>query len=92
MSRVFYLPSFIKQLQVLKGPEAKSAEKALTAFDHFARTGEKPEGLGFKKLSPDIFEIRVDIRKRILIKKIDADYYLALYGDHASIERFLKRQ
>lgn len=92
MSRVFYLPSFLGQLRSLRGKEAEAAERALSAFDHFVETGEKREGLGFKKLAEDKFEIRVDIRKRIAMKKIGNDYYLALYGDHDAIERFLKRQ
>ena len=92
MSQVFYLPSFVKQLRELRGKEAEAAEKALIRFQHFSQTGEKPEGLGFKKLAEDKFEIRVDIRKRIVMKKIGSDYYLALYGDHNTIERFLKRQ
>lgn len=74
------------------GKEAKSAEKVLISFEHFVRTGEKTEGLGFKKLAFDKFEIRAGLDKRIVMKKIENDYYLALYGDHAAIERFLRRQ
>lgn len=92
MSRIFYLPTLLKQLEKLKGKEADLAQKALTAFDHFVRTGEKTEGLGLKKLTESNYEIRVDIRRRVIMKKIGQDYYLALYGDHAAIERFLKDQ
>ena len=92
MSRIFYLPVFLKQLQKLRGKEAQAAEKALIAFDRFMETGERTEGLGFKKLAPDKFEIRVDLKKRVVMKKIGNDYYLALYGNHEDIERFLKRQ
>lgn len=90
MNRVFYLPSFLKQLQSLRGKEALAAEEALLSFQHFIESGEKTKGLGLKKLAGDKFEIRVDIRNRIIMKKIGRDYYLALYGDHAAIERFLK--
>ncbi len=90
MSSIFYLPTFLKQLQKLRGKEAVLAEKALTAFHHFIQTGEKTEGLGFKKMGEDQYVIRVDIRSRIVMKKIGRGYYLALYGDHAAIERFLK--
>ncbi len=92
MSQIFYLPSFLKQLRRLSGREARAAEKALVSFEHFVRTGEKMEGLGFKKLAWDKFEIRAGLDKRIIMKKIENDYYLALYGDHAAIERFLRRQ
>ena len=92
MSRVFYLPTFLKQLQKLKGREAHKAEEALVAFDHFVQSGEKTEGLGFKKLSHDKFEIHVDLRKQIVMKKMGDGYYLALYGDHDEVERFLRRQ
>ena len=76
MSRIFYLPSFIKQLRKLRGREARAVQEALIAFDHFE----------------DKFEIRIDLRKRIVMKQIESDYYLALYGDHADIEHFLRRQ
>lgn len=92
MSRIFYLDSFTRELQKLRGKEAEAAQEALIAFDHFVAAGEKTEGLGFKKLASDKFEIRVDLRKRIVMKKIDNDYYVALYGDHVAIERFLRRQ
>lgn len=92
MSRIYYLPSFAKQLRKLRDREAKAAEEALVAFDHFVRTGEKTIGLGLKKLASDKFEIRVDLKNRIVMKKIGEDYFIALYGDHASIERFLRRQ
>lgn len=92
MSRVFYLPAFLKQIQKLRGQEARFAEKSLLAFDHFIRTGEMNAGLGFKKLTMDKFEIRVDLKNRIVMKKIGIDHYLALYGNHDEIERLLKRQ
>ena len=90
MSRIFYLPPFVKQLQKLRGKEAQAAQEALISFDHFVRTGDKSTGLGFKKLAADKFEIRIDLKKRIVMKKIGEDYYLALYGNHDEIERFLK--
>lgn len=91
MSRIFYLPTFVKQIRALRGQEAKACEKALVHFQNFVQMGTKPEGLGFKKLAPDKFEIRVDLKKRIAMKKVNDDYYLALYGNHNDIERFLKR-
>lgn len=91
MSRIYYLPTFVKQIRSLHGKEAESCEQALVAFQNFVNAGIKTEGLGFKKLSSDQFEIRIDLKKRIVMKKIGADYYLALYGDHTAIERFLKR-
>ena len=92
MSRIFYLPSFVKQLQKLRGEEQKAAEEALIAFNHFVKTGEKAAGLGYKKLAFDKFEIRVDLSNRMVMKKLGEDYFMAFYGDHASIERFLRRQ
>ena len=92
MSRIFYLSSFVKQLEKLRGKEARAVQEALVAFDYFVKTGEKAHGLGFKKLASDQFEIRVDIRKRIVMKKIGEDYYLALYGNHEEIEHFLRKQ
>lgn len=92
MSRIFYLPTFLKQIRGLHEKEAEACEKTLIAFQNFIQTGIKPAGLGFKKLSSNQFEVRVDLKKRIMMKKIDDSYYLALYGNHSAIERFLKRQ
>lgn len=92
MSRIFYLPSFVKQLEKLRGKEAQAAEEALLAFHHFIESGEKTLGWGFKKLSLDKFEIRVDIRNRMIMKKIGEDCYLVLYGNHEEIERFLRNR
>lgn len=77
MSRIFYLPTFVNQLHKLKGKEIESVRDALIVFDRFVRTGEKSTGLEFKKLAADKFEIRTDIRNRIIMKKIGEDYYLA---------------
>ena len=90
--RIFYLPVFVKQIQKLRGKEAEKTEQTLLDFDRFINGGQKSAGLGFKKIGEDKFEIRVDLQKRIVMKKIGSDYYMAVYGDHSEVDRFLKRQ
>ena len=92
MNRIFYLPSFIKQLEKLRGDEAERVEEALTQFQRFVQSGEKEVGLGFKKIGPSHYEIRTDIHKRIAMKKYEDGFYLAIYGNHDDIEKFLSKQ
>jgi hypothetical protein len=54
VSRIFYLPSFLKQLQKLRGKEAQACQEALIAFDSFIQTGEKTEGLGIGQALGDL--------------------------------------
>ncbi len=91
MNRVFYLPSFLKQIEKLRGHEADEVEEALVTFQQFAQTGNKQEGLGFKKIGDACYEIRVNIRMRIAMKKRPEGYYLAIYGNHDEIEKFLRK-
>ena len=90
MSRFYFVPAFEKQLDKLYGQEASRVVEALIKFRRFLTTGEKTEGLGFKKIGPSHYEIRVDIHNRIGMKKIQDNYYVNVYGNHDDIERFLK--
>ena len=64
----------------------ESAEKILTAFEE----GQKPAGVGLKKLRDNIWEARVDIRVRVLFAIEPGELKFLLAGDHNEIKKYLK--
>ena len=50
----------------------------------------KPEGLGLKKLRDGIWEIRVDLRTRVLFILLPGEVRLLLVGNHNQIKDYLK--
>jgi hypothetical protein len=90
MKDILSLGSFERSLKRLDPPDLRKVVLVLEKFNDFAVTGELPAGLGFKKLRADLFEIRVDIRLRILIKIDSTAFYLVLAGNHDDIHRYLR--
>jgi len=62
---------------------------ALEKFNDFLVTGRISSGLGFKKIRHNIFEFRIDIRLRVIVKDEDDTLYMVLAGSHEDIERYL---
>ena len=54
------------------------------------QTGRMPAGLGFKKINGDKYEIRVDIRNRIVVKTDGALLVCHLIGNHEAVKRYLR--
>lgn len=54
------------------------------------QSGQMAPGLGFKKINGDKYEIRVDIRIRIVMKAEGDTLVCHLIGDHDSVRRYLK--
>ena len=85
------LPSFKRSVSKIKGKEKEALIQTLDDLRIFLGSEQKTQGLGFKKLRKNIYEIRVDIDKRIVAAFLKDTFYLAFYGNHDDIERFLKR-
>jgi len=62
---------------------------ALEKFNDFLVTGRISSGLGFKKIRHNIFEFRIDIRLRVIVKDEDDTLYMVLAGSHEDIKRYL---
>ena len=77
-----------------KGLSQTRKERAMAALEKlvsFFEGGSKPEGLGLKKLRHDFWEIRTDLKDRILFRLHSNHVEFVLIGNHDEIHRILKR-
>ena len=91
MKRIVILPSFERTLRKLNPQQKNLIGCSLEEFNRFLCGGYMPAGLGFKKINHDKYELRVDIRLRIIIKSEADIYYLVLVGNHDDVRRYLRR-
>lgn len=87
---VNYLSSYDRSFKKL---DPSIQEKTISAIDsllEFIETRKKPEGLGLKKLYKDYWEIRLDIRNRIIFELKGEILNIAFVGDHNEVKRFIK--
>ncbi len=90
MKIIKILPSFERSLKKLSFRDKTNLKETLGQFNDFLVSGILPPGLGFKKINHDKYEIRVDIRIRIIVK-IEKEYvYLVLAGSHDDVRRYLR--
>ena len=90
MKKVGILSSFERSAKRLDSLEKEKLEKSLEQLNHFLVTGQSSHGFRFKKIDGEIYEFRVDIRLRVIVKFENGIYYLALLGNHDEIRRYLK--
>jgi len=86
-----YLSSFDRSFKVLRQPQQAKVKKALEKVFDFIEKGQRPSGLGLKKLVKDYWEIRVDRSLRLIFQQGDELLTFILVGDHNQIRRFLKK-
>jgi len=84
-----YLNSYDRSFKKLPDNTQKRIAKVISRFIDFILTGQRPEGLGLKKLYKDYWEIRVGLSIRILFELKDNLVTFILVGDHNQIKRFL---
>lgn len=85
-----YLSSYDRSFKKL---DTAIQEKTILAIDsllEFIEIRKKPEGLGLKKLYKDYWEIRLDIRNRIIFELRGEILNIAFVGDHNEVKRFIK--
>ena len=85
-----YLNSYNRSFKKLPRNIQKNVSKAISQFIDFILSGQKPEGLGLKKLYKHYWEIRVGLSFRILFELKGNLVTFILVGDHNQIEQFLK--
>ncbi len=90
MKKIIILPSFERSIRRFTSIEKDQLVIALGKFNDFLVTGRISSGLGFKKIRHDIFEFRIDIRLRVIVKDEDDAFYMVLAGSHEDIKRYLK--
>lgn len=85
-----YLKSYDRSFKKL---DRSIQEKAISAIDsllEFIQTRQKPEGLGLKKVYKNYWEIRLDIKNRIIFELIADTINIVFVGDHNAVKTFLK--
>lgn len=90
MKKIVILPSFERSIRRFTPAEKDCLVAALEKFNDFLTAGRISSGLGFKKIGDDIFEFRIDIRLRVIVKDEDETLYMVLAGSHEDIKRYLK--
>ena len=90
MRTIKILPSFERSLKKLSPQAKEKIKQILERFNHFLVTGILSKGLGFKKINKDKYELRVDIRLRIIIKVEREVIYFVLVGTHNDIKKYLR--
>lgn len=90
MRTIKILPSFERSRKRLSSSDTLKLKKALFQLNDFLVSGVLPKGLGLKKLSGTIYELRVDIRLRVILQMERDLVYLVLVGSHNDIKHYLK--
>jgi len=84
-------PSFDRAWKQLPATRKIKAAEAIATLVAFFEGDPKPDGLGLKKLRDHIWEIRTDLKDRILFRLTPGRVEFVLIGNHDDIHRVLKR-
>ena len=87
---VRYLHSFDKTVHDLEERERTDTNNAVDALLSYFETGQRPQGLGLKKLRGHYWEIRAGIKIRILFSLEKDLLTFIVAGNHDTISRFLR--
>ena len=81
---------FQKQLKKLSRQDQHKVTSTLKGFLEYLTQGSLPLGFGLKKINGNKYEIRVDLRTRIVMK-LDGDTFVCdLVGSHDAVKRYLR--
>lgn len=83
--------SFIRSLKKQPSIQKAKIKKAIKTLVIFFETGQKPDGLGLKQLQKNFWEIRVDIKIRIIFRFSEDLVGFITFGNHDEIKRFLRK-
>ena len=90
MKRLAVSSRFQQQLRKLPPRDQQKAATALKDLLSTFSSGQLPPGLGFKKINGDKYELRVDIRLRIVMKSDGDTLVCHLIGNHDDVKRYLR--
>lgn len=85
-----YLKSYDRSFKRLDRQIQKKATSAIDGLLEFIQSRQKPEGLGLKKVYKNYWEIRLDIKNRIIFQLSGEMINIAFVGDHNAVKAFLK--
>lgn len=89
--RVSFAPAFLKQLRKLDPQVKEGAKDAAGKVMNFYESGNKPPGLGVKRLQRDVWEARAGLKIRILYSLSGDELRFILAGTHDDVRKFLSR-
>ena len=81
---------FQKQLKKFSPLDQERVRSALKGFLAALGAGTIPAGYGFKKINGDKYEIRVDLKIRIVMKADGDTLVCHVAGNHEDVKRYLK--
>lgn len=90
MQRLAVSSQFQKQFKKLTPGEQRRVRDTLKGFLVALQVGTISGGYGFKKINGDKYEIRVDLKTRIVMKAEGDVFVCHLLGSHDEVKRFLK--
>jgi len=85
-----YKPSFDKTFKKMESIRKEKASIAVSQLIDFFETGVKSKGLGLKHLREIYWEIRFNIKDRIIFSVENDIVSFIITGNHDEIKRFLK--
>lgn len=85
-----YLKSYDRSFKKLDRAIQEKTISAINGLIDFLRTHQKPEGLGLKKVYKNYWEIRLDIRNRLIFELSGESINIAFVGGHNAVKTFLK--
>ena len=85
-----YLNSYDRSFKKIGKPVKEKAIYAINALLRFLETRQKPKGLGLKKVYKGYWEIRLDIKNRIIFQAHGETINIIFVGDHNAIKAFLR--
>ena len=86
-----YLKSYDRSFKKLDRSVQEKVVFAIDSLLDFIKTRQKPEGLGLKKVYKNYWEIRLDIRNRIIFELTRDAINVAFVGDHNAVKTFLRQ-
>jgi len=86
-----FLSSYVRTFKKLPINKQLKAVRAIIVLVDFFKIGQKPKGLGLKKLRNNYWEIRVDLEYRIIFEIEKNLISFVFVGNHGSIKNFLKQ-
>ena len=85
------LTSYERSLKKLDHEIKNKVKTAVSKYVDFFEGEHRPKGLGLKRLSKHIWEIRVDLKIRVVFRLEGDLVQFGLVGTHDDIKRFLKQ-
>lgn len=88
--RYEYKPSFDRMFKKLPKGRRDKVLKAIFALLEYFEVGKRAKGLGLKHLRGEFWEVRADIRDRMLFVFTDDVISFVVVGTHNEVRSFLK--